>query len=142
MIPAFALNTDGIMDLFLEGEGQVIVKCDICDSTIASAYLEELSLPLKTDMFKSPDPYHGAPAPWLPGLGWEVMFCPVCHNKFAIFPGHRIKTSRGYFDVPVGKSLQGRAEEARVAHTPEVAGSTPAPAIQKKTAKKGTGGKR
>jgi len=47
------------------------------DSEIAIIDQKKLTLPLTSDMFTSPDPKHGVPAPWMRNdLGWKEMQCP------------------------------------------------------------------
>ena len=46
------------------------------DSEIATIDENKLKLPLTPDMFTSPNPERGVPAPWLSGVDWSTMFCP------------------------------------------------------------------
>jgi len=48
------------------------------DSEIATIDKDKLNLPLTPDMFASAHPERGLPAPWLPGVDWQTMFCPKC----------------------------------------------------------------
>ena len=84
------------------------------DSEIATIDETKLKLPLTPDMFTSSNPDRGIPAPWMPGVDWQTMFCP---NNSAHLPWgieykdteqaiqnggpRRILTDKGMLDVPV-----------------------------------------
>lgn len=145
MIPAFDTDMTGkITDLLLPGQGRALVYCAVCNEIIAAVDLDDLHLPLRTEMFKSPDEAHGFPVPFRPGFGHEAMFCPICRGKAIEYPGNVVRTDRGNYVVPDKapekeeiKESRDRAEAAHQVHTLEVTGSIPVPAT--KNEKKETG---
>ena len=75
------------------------ILCEICYEIIAVADRRELCLPLRTDMFRSPDPLHGALPPFQEGVDFEFMTCPVCNHRFAV-EENRIRTQDGMITIP------------------------------------------
>lgn len=139
----------------IETSADMIVVCEICKQPIATTDRDALRQPLTTDMFRSVDPLHGYTPPFVPGVEFQFMTCPLCRHRFAISE-ERILTDKGYVDVPIAKgnhtkspeghkpldtsreakgtpgvdsdTTRGSAEVARLAHAQQAAGSSPAPA--------------
>jgi len=64
---------------------EVLLCCEICDldardHPIAAFFPKDIEYPINGSMFRSPDPEHGAPAPWHESLTWQWMKCPWCGN--------------------------------------------------------------
>ena len=55
-----------------------IALCEFCRDPLATVNLEELTLPLKPEMFKSINEARGIPAPFHPDLEWKHFKCPIC----------------------------------------------------------------
>lgn len=74
------------------------LKCELCSEYIGEVDEKTLRLPLVSEMFGSPDPAHGLPAPFNPGLSWEYFHCPCGPHNPIILPD-RILTDEGYVKV-------------------------------------------
>lgn len=73
------------------------IQCEICKEWIAEA--DEITFPLRGDMFKSPDPFHGIEAPFHPDSEWEHMRCPYGAHRPFVSPD-RVTTDQGIIEAP------------------------------------------
>lgn len=81
------------------------VKCEICNEWIGAIALPSLKTPMAGEMFGSPDPAHGVPAPFYPDATWEFFRCPYGPHRPILLPG-RVLTDAGYVQVgPDGSKL-------------------------------------
>jgi rubrerythrin len=79
--------------------------CEICRSHIAN--FSEAYKPFEAEMFSSPDPKHGAIAPFSPLIDWPFFKCPICGNTPWAWPANmsriehpkRILTDEGYYNI-------------------------------------------
>lgn len=72
--------------------------CEICTETVGVIVREKLAYPLRGEMFKSPDPFHGFSDPFPPEQTWEEMRCGYCRCR-PFIAEDRILTDRGYLAV-------------------------------------------
>lgn len=59
----------------------VKVCCEICGHELAYIDIDTIKLPLRGDMFKSPDPQHDYPPPFFPEAEYQYMRCPMCLKR-------------------------------------------------------------
>lgn len=72
----------------------VIAVCDVCGHELGVFDPLKVHLPLRGDMFRSIDPFHGWPDPFPASVDWRYMECPRC-------------TMRPFEDESVIKDKQG-----------------------------------
>lgn len=58
---------------------KLLMKCRICEETIASFYPEKITRPLKSEMFVGID--HTYAKPFYDGVFWVDFVCPYCLNQ-------------------------------------------------------------
>jgi rubrerythrin len=58
---------------------KLLMKCRICEETIASFYPEKLKRPLVSEMFEGID--HTYAKPFYDGVPWVDFVCPYCLSK-------------------------------------------------------------
>lgn len=73
-------------------------KCEICNELIGSVEPDKLTLPLKGEMFGSPDLEHGYPRPFFAEATYEFMRCPFGPHRPILLPD-RILTDEGYVKI-------------------------------------------
>ena len=80
------------------------ILCQICESLIATADKEVLSVPIHGNMLQSPYPDR-MPESLFPDAEWEFLKCPVClHRPF--LTDDIVLTDDGIYQIPVPQKVE------------------------------------
>lgn len=74
--------------------------CQICGEVYAIVNIDTLRYPLTGAMFGSPDPFHGAPAPFAASLDWTFMRCPYGRIHRPMVQDDIVITDQGVVRLP------------------------------------------
>lgn len=75
------------------------IRCEICETVIASCDPAKLRAPLDSTMFGPPE--EGFDSPWLEPVEWLHLYCPVCRKRFCIEDNRVWTEDREYITVPL-----------------------------------------